>query len=223
MERADWGGLAENFNCVSINSATEQHSHLRARRSLPFDKSVKFRRPRFSIASGQNAIYLRVAFKFANRLNRIRQFFKRAVECGFQVRSAIQDSRYQVVVNRVAAPRHFQKSQHETVNRQSGEGARSIAQPLDLSIISHDERLGFAQHHSRRNFDRRSNIANQLERRSQSSDLLMADDLQTAGPAAFGGYGLLDRADDDFENWLPLLFPLGLHSFLFQTIQHAFQ
>ena len=84
MERANRGGLAKNFNCIPINSATKQHSDFRPRRSLPFDEPVEFRRPRLSIASGQNAIYLRVAFKFADRPGRIRQFFKRAMECGFR-------------------------------------------------------------------------------------------------------------------------------------------
>src|SRR5262249_39980021 len=171
-----------------------------SRRSLPFDEPVEFRRPRLSIASRENAIYLRVAFKFANRSDRIGQLFKRAMERGFQARRASQNSRHQIVVNRAAARRLFQKSKYETVNRQSGEGARRITQPLNLFFIGHDERLTFAQHHSRGDFDRRSNFANQIERRRQAAGLVMADDLQAVGPAAFGGEGVLDSADDDFEN-----------------------
>jgi len=200
MERAYRGSFAKNFNRFLINPTAEQHSDLRSRRSLPFDEPREFRRPRLSIASGENAIYLRVSFKFANRSDRIGQLFKRAMEGGFQARRASQNSRHQVMVNRAAARLLFQKSQHETVNRQSGEGARRIAQPFNLFFISHDERLAFAQHHSRGYFDRRSNFANQIERRRQTAGLVMADDFQAVGPAAFGGDGVFDRADDDFEN-----------------------
>src|SRR5262249_15029132 len=190
----------KNFNCVLIYPAAEQHSDLRSRRSLPLDEPVEFRSPRLTIASGENAIYLRVAFKFVNRCDRIGQLFKRAMERGFQARRASQNSRHQIVVNRAAARRLFQKSKHETVNRQSGEGARRIAQPFNLFFIGHDERLAFSQHHSRGDFDRRSNFANQIERRRQTAGLVMADDFQAVGPAAFRRDGVFDRANDDFEN-----------------------
>src|SRR5215831_7752637 len=112
MERAYRGSFAKNFNRFLINPTAEQHSYLRSRRSLPFDEPVEFRRPRLSMASGENAIYLRVAFKFANRSDRIWQFFKRAMERGFQARRARQDLRHQIVVNPHTARRLFQKSKH---------------------------------------------------------------------------------------------------------------
>ena len=91
MERAYRGSFAKNFNRFLINPTAEQHSDLRSRRSLPFDEPREFRRPCLSIASGENAIYLRVAFKFANRSDRIGQLFKRAMEGGFQARRASQN------------------------------------------------------------------------------------------------------------------------------------
>src|SRR5262249_46087955 len=97
MECAYRGSFAKNFNCFLINPTAEQHSDLRSRRSLPFDEPVEFRRPRLPIASGENAIYLRVAFKFVNRADRIRQLFKRAMEGGFQTRRASQNLRHQIV------------------------------------------------------------------------------------------------------------------------------
>src|SRR5215510_13877478 len=112
MERAYRGSFAKNFNRFLINPTAEQHSDLRSHRSLPLNEPIEFRRPRLSTASGENAIYLKVAFKFANRSDRIKQFFKHAIERGFQARRASQNSRHQIVVNRAAAQRLFQKSKH---------------------------------------------------------------------------------------------------------------
>src|SRR5262249_42879873 len=62
--------------------------------------------------------------------------------------------------------------------------------------------LAFAQHDPRRNFDRRGDLANQIDRWGQSAGFVMADNLKAIGPAAFGGDGVFDRANDNFENVL---------------------
>jgi len=145
-----------------------------------------------------------MALEFGNRAERIGQFLEGAMERRFQVRRAGEQSGNQIVVNPQSIRRGFQKSQDETINRQPGKIARRIKQSPDLSLTGHDEGFGFAQHRPRRNFDFGGDLTNQIECWGQSANFVMADDFEPVCAATFGGDGVFNRANDDFENWLAM-------------------